>query len=63
MQFYLKNSNEVLKEVKSNENGLTSDEAKSRLETNGKNKLQEPPKDSLFKKFIKSLADPMIIML
>lgn len=63
MQFYLKNSNEVLKEVKSNENGLTSDEAKSRLEANGKNKLQEPPKDSLFKKFIKSLADPMIIML
>lgn len=63
MQFYLKNSNEVLKEVKSNENGLTSGEAKSRLETNGKNKLQEPPKDSLFKKFIKSLADPMIIML
>ena len=63
MQFYLKNSNEVLKEVKSNENGLTSDEARSRLEANGKNKLQEPPKDSLFKKFIKSLADPMIIML
>ena len=63
MQFYLKNSNEVLKEVNSNENGLTSEEAKSRLEANGKNKLQEPPKDSLFKKFIKSLADPMIIML
>ena len=63
MQFYLKNSNEVLKEVKSNENGLTSDEARSRLEANGKNKLQEPHKDSLFKKFIKSLADPMIIML
>lgn len=63
MQFYLKNFNDVLKEVKSNENGLTSDEAKSRLEANGKNKLQEPPKDSLFKKFIKSLADPMIIML
>ncbi len=63
MQFYLKNSNEVLNEVDSNENGLTSVEAKKRLEANGKNKLQEPPKDSLLKKFIKSLADPMIIML
>lgn len=63
MQYYLKSINEVLKDVNSNENGLTNAEAKNRLETNGKNKLAEPPKDSLFKKFIKSLADPMIIML
>ncbi len=63
MQFYLKNSSDVLKELQSNENGLTSQEANSRLEKNGKNKLKEPPKDSLLKKFINALADPMIIML
>lgn len=63
MQFYLKTSEEVLKEVNSNSNGLTSTDAKSRLEANGKNKLAEPPKDSLLKKFVKALADPMIIML
>ena len=63
MQFYLKNVDDVLKEVNSKSNGLTSKEAEERLEANGKNKLDEPPKDSLFKKFIKSLADPMIIML
>lgn len=63
MQFYLKNSNEVLKEVKSNENGLTSKEANQRLESNGKNKLAEPKKDGLIKRFFKALADPMIIML
>ena len=63
MQFYLKNSNEVLKEVNSNENGLTSKEASSRLEANGKNKLAEPKKDGLVKRFFKALADPMIIIL
>lgn len=63
MQFYLKTSDEVLQEVNSNENGLTSSEATKRLESNGKNKLAEPPKDSLIKKFVKALVDPMIIML
>lgn len=57
-------SNEdVLKSIDSTENGLSSVEAKKRLEENGKNKLKEAQRDSLFKKFIKSLADPMIIML
>lgn len=63
MQFYLEKSNDVLKEVKSTANGLTSKESDERLKTNGKNKLAEPPKEGLFKKFLKSLADPMIIML
>ena len=63
MQFYLKNANDVLNEVKSTTNGLTSKDAEERLEKNGKNKLAEPPKEGLIKKFIKSLADPMIIML
>lgn len=63
MQYYLKKVDDVLKEIKSTSNGLTSNEAESRLKQNGKNKLQEPPKEGLVKKFIKSLADPMIIML
>ena len=63
MQYYLKNINEVLEEVKSNSNGLTSSEAEARLKGNGKNKLDEPPKEGVVKKFIKSLVDPMIIML
>lgn len=63
MQFYLKNSNEVLNELKSTENGLSEKEACARLETNGKNKLAEPKKDSLIKRFFKALSDPMIIML
>ncbi len=63
MKFYLEQTEKVLAEVKSSENGLTSAEAEKRLAENGKNKLKEAEKDSLFKKFVNSLADPMIIML
>ena len=63
MKEYLKSTEDVLKEINSNENGLSSTEADSRLQKNGKNKLDEPKKDGIIKKFIKSLMDPMIIML
>ena len=63
MKFYLEDNATVLKEVKSNENGLTEQEAAARLEANGKNKLKEAEKDSLFKKILSALSDPMIIML
>lgn len=63
MKHYLEEAASVLAEVKSSENGLTSAEAEKRLAENGKNKLKEAEKDSLFRKFINSLADPMIIML
>ena len=63
MKYYLTQSEEVLAAVHSTEGGLSSAEAQKRLEENGKNKLKEAEKDSLFKKLIKALADPMIIML
>lgn len=63
MKEYLKNSQDVLKDLSSTQNGITSEDAVKRLEENGQNKLKEPPRDGLIKKFIKSLIDPMIIML
>ena len=63
MKHYLMQTQGVLAEVNSSENGLTSAEAEKRLAANGKNKLKEAEKDSLFKKLINALADPMIIML
>ncbi|MBQ8944250.1 MAG: HAD-IC family P-type ATPase, partial [Clostridia bacterium] len=63
MKHYLEEAESVLKEVNSTENGLSSAEAEKRLEENGKNKLKEAEKESLFKKFINSVTDPMIIML
>ncbi len=63
MKHYLEESEAVLNELKTSENGLSSAEAEKRLAENGKNKLKEAEKVSLFKKFINSLADPMVIML
>ena len=63
MKHYLESAEDVLKEVNSTEDGLSSEEAAARLEKHGKNKLAEAEKESLFKKFVGSLADPMIIML
>ena len=63
MKEYLESVEDVLKELKSNENGLSEKEAQERLLKNGKNKLDEPPKDGIVKKFFMSLVDPMIIML
>lgn len=63
MKEYLKDYTSVIDENKSSPNGLTASEAETRLEKNGKNKLAEGKKDSLFKKFLAQLADPMIIIL
>ena len=63
MKFYLENSDAVLSEVASNENGLSSAEAAERLEKNGKNKLKEGKKESLIHRFFKQLAEPMTIIL
>ena len=63
MQRYLENAETVLEELQTSKTGLTADEAAKRLEANGRNKLAQPPRDSWLKRFLKSLADPMIIML
>ena len=63
MNYYLKEAAEVLQEVKSSQQGLTQEEAEKRLRENGKNKLQDAPKQSLLSRFLDQLKDPMIIIL
>ena len=63
MKFYCENIDTVLESTKSSAEGLTTAEAEKRLAENGKNKLAEGKKDSLFVRFLKQLADPMIIIL
>ena len=63
MQRYLESPEQVLQDVVSVPQGLTAAEAAQRLEKNGKNKLAEAPKESLGKRFLKALVDPMIFML
>jgi len=63
LKHYCEDITNVLNETKSTVNGLSSQEAAARLEANGKNKLAEGKKDSLLKRFINQLMDPMILIL
>ena len=63
MKHYLSEVRDVLESVDATQDGLKSAEAGERLQKNGPNKLREPKKGSLFVRFLKQLADPMIIIL
>ncbi len=63
MRYYCESKDEVLKELKSGEDGISEEEAKKRLESNGKNKLKAAKSTPLIVRFLKQLADPMIIIL
>lgn len=63
MREYLQSYEEVLKVQSSGENGLSANEAETRLEKHGKNKLKEGKKTPLWKRFLSELSDPMIIIL
>ena len=63
MKFYCENIDTVLAKMESTANGLSTEEAEKRLLQNGHNKLKEGKKDSLLVRFLKQLADPMIIIL
>ena len=62
MKYYLESSSEVFGEVKSTENGLTSEQARRRSAETGKNKLAEGKKTPLILRFLSQFADPMIII-
>ena len=63
MEHYLANADDVIKAVKSGADGLSASEATERLAANGKNKLVEGSKESLFHRFLKQLCEPMTIIL
>ena len=63
MKHYCESVQDVLQQMNSSPEGLTSEEAARRQAQYGKNKLAEAKKDSLFVRFLKQLADPMILIL
>ena len=63
MKHYLETTDRVLSELGSTTGGLSSAEAEKRLSENGKNKLAEGKKESLIKRFLKQLCEPMTIIL
>ena len=63
MTAYLEEKEDVLAETGSSMQGLTDEEAASRLAAEGPNKLKEGRKESLFGKFLGQLKDPMTVVL
>ena len=62
-EYYKKNINEIFTELETGLDGLTSNEAKKRLEKYGENKLKEGKKKSSLMLFISQFKDFMIILL
>ena len=64
ISFETLNKNEALKVLETNKDtGLSSEEAKARLEKFGENKLKEQKKDSVIKIFFSQMNDSMIFVL
>lgn len=63
MKYYNEDAESVLAELESTKDGLDGGQAAERLEKHGANKLAQPKGDSAFVRFLKQLADPMIIVL
>lgn len=61
--YYKQKIDEVIKELNSNIDGLSSDEALKRLENYGLNKIEEDKKVSKISLLLKQFQDAMIIML
>ncbi|SCJ71231.1 Calcium-transporting ATPase lmo0841 [uncultured Clostridium sp.] len=61
--YYRKEYSDVVKELQSNAEGITSSEAKNRLERDGYNELKEGSKVPLWKMFLESFKDPLVIVL
>ena len=60
---YTLSTEQVLKNLEVDENGLTSAQAQQRLEKYGPNKLKEGEKPTWFQRFLAQLKDPMLIIL
>ena len=63
MNYHQQSPNQVLEQLKSSEQGLSSREVEARLAQYGPNKLAEGKKVTLLQRFLQQLSDPMIIIL
>lgn len=63
MKEYLTDVEKIMEEKDTSPQGLAAQEAEERLAAHGKNRLAEGKKATLWQRFLKELADPMIIIL
>ena len=63
MDYYQKNTEDVLQSIQATENGLTQEEVKLRLERDGYNEIKDKEKVPVWKLFLETFKDPMVIVL
>lgn len=63
MKYYLEEFEDVLGSLNTGNEGLSPDEARRRQDEYGANKLVEKQKESLAKKFLREICEPMTIVL
>jgi plasma-membrane calcium-translocating P-type ATPase len=63
MSYYLSDTEKVLQDLQTNEQGLSQETAAQRLAENGKNELKKASKKSLLARFLEQLLNPMILIL
>ena len=61
--WYSKEIEHIYKSLEVDENGLSIEEAKKRLEKYGKNTLPKQKKDSVLKIFFSEFKDPIVLLL
>ena len=62
-KFYNMSVDAVMRDMKSDANGLSSAQAEERLAKYGQNKLAEAKKPGILKRFFMQLGDPVLIIL
>lgn len=60
---YAQPMEDLLRQLRTTENGLTQQQADARRKETGPNKLREAPKPTLWQRFIAQLRDPMLVIL
>ncbi len=60
---YGRTEQEVLDQLETTSQGLTTAQAEERRKVHGLNKLDEPPKVTILQRFLQQLKDPMLIIL
>ena len=63
MKHYFMSKEDVLREVGSTADGLTSAEAEQRLNKYGRNRLEEGKRTSVLKRILAQISDPMVLVL
>lgn len=63
MEYYRKSAEDVLQDINASENGLSEAEVNKRIEKHGYNEIEDKEKASIWKLFLETFKDAMVVVL